>query len=305
MLSTEILNLAINGYLKIKENSNKSYSLIKQNKNIDDLNEVQKAIYNKIFSEADVFDMDSGIKFYVSEQANRNKIILQSISAALAINLGTLRRKLYIKDSKMYLIYLGIYTAFTIIGYFIVSGMHQSVDDYFSQVIIVLFSFGFISLLISGLQTDFLLGLFIMIFFSLGLLIWGSYVVDNLGGLNTCFLLLSIFTMNLTSRLFTRLNKEGQIMQNQLEGFKEFLSSQKNYIEGVEMSLPEKFNMYEKFLPYAIALGVEPSWSTKFKSVYSQLSAEQQAQAQNWYVGSSHLYATNTFVISDFNKNLH
>jgi uncharacterized membrane protein len=303
MLSTEILNLAINGYLKIKENSNKSYSLIKQNKNIDDLNEVQKAIYNKIFSEADVFDMDSGIKIYFSEQANRNKIILQSISAALAINLGTLRRKLYIKDSKMYLIYLGIYTAFTIIGYFIVSGMHQSVDDYFSQVIIVLFSFGFISLLISGLQTDFLLGLFIMIFFSLGLLIWGSYVVDNLGGLNTCFLLLSIFTMNLTSRLFTRLNKEGQIMQNQLEGFKEFLSSQKNYIEGVEMSLPEKFNMYEKFLPYAIALGVEPSWSTKFKSVYSQLSAEQQAQAQSWYVGSSHLYTPNTFVISDFNKN--
>jgi uncharacterized membrane protein len=142
-----------------------------------------------------------------------------------------------------------------------------------------------------------------MFFFSLGLLIWGSYVVDNLGGLNTCFLLLSIFTMNLTSRLFTRLNKEGQIMQNQLEGFKEFLSSQKNYIEGVEMSLPEKFNMYEKFLPYAIALGVEPSWSTKFKSVYSHLTAEQQAQAQNWYVGSSHLYTPNTFVISDFNKN--
>ena len=132
---------------------------------------------------------------------------------------------------------------------------------------------------------------------------WGAYVVDNLGGLNTCLMLLSIFTMNLTSRLFTRLNKKGQIMQNQLEGFKEFLSSQKDYIEGVEMSLPEKFNMYEKFLPYAIALGVEPSWSTKFKSVYSQLTAEQQAQAQSWYVGSSYLYTSNTFVISDFNKN--
>ena len=303
MLSTEILNLAINGYLKIKENSNKSYSLIKQNKNIDDLNEVQKAIYNKIFSETDVFDLDSGFKFYVSEQTTRNKIILQGISAALAINLSTLRSKLYIKDSKMYLIYLGIYIAFTIIGYFIVSGMHQSVDDYFSQVIIVLFSFGFISLIISGLQTNFLPTLFLMIFFSLGLLVWGAYVVDNLGGLNTCLMLLSIFTMNLTSRLFTRLNKKGQIMQNQLEGFKEFLSSQKDYIEGVEMSLPEKFNMYEKFLPYAIALGVEPSWSTKFKSVYSQLTAEQQAQAQSWYVGSSYLYTSNTFVISDFNKN--
>jgi uncharacterized membrane protein len=65
-------------------------------------------------------------------------------------------------------------------------------------------------------------------------------------------------------------------------GFREFLARvDKDRMERV-IKTPE---MFEKFLPYAMALGVESNWAKAFEGIYSQ--------PPQWYSGSSGAYAFN------------
>jgi len=79
----------------------------------------------------------------------------------------------------------------------------------------------------------------------------------------------------------------GRRALDQIEGFKQYLE----IAEKDELNLrnpPEKTPaLFEKFLPYALALSVEQAWSEKFASAFERLNATTgQAYRPAWYYGA-------------------
>lgn len=79
----------------------------------------------------------------------------------------------------------------------------------------------------------------------------------------------------------------GRNLMDEIEGFRMFLS----VTEGDRLNLvspPEKTPLlFEKYLPYALALDVEHSWAQQFSEILSSAGEGQAGYAPGWYSGSS------------------
>lgn len=73
-------------------------------------------------------------------------------------------------------------------------------------------------------------------------------------------------------------SEEGLKLKMLQLGFLRFVNTQKDYLFAVEKDIPLTFNMYETYLPYAIALDVETQWSQKFNEVLKNITAEQKLE---------------------------
>lgn len=82
--------------------------------------------------------------------------------------------------------------------------------------------------------------------------------------------------------------REGRTIMDRIAGFRRYLSvTEENRLE--VLNPPEKTpELFERFLPYAIALGVENRWADKFASVLAAVAADpaRQGTYMSWYVGS-------------------
>jgi uncharacterized membrane protein YgcG len=81
--------------------------------------------------------------------------------------------------------------------------------------------------------------------------------------------------------------REGRAVLDRIEGFRHYLSiAEEDRLE--TMHPPEKTpELFERYLPYAIALEVENDWASRFTSVLAAAAASGQAQSMGWYSGRS------------------
>src|SRR5262249_52174403 len=79
--------------------------------------------------------------------------------------------------------------------------------------------------------------------------------------------------------------QEGRQLMDQIPGFERYLSiTEENRLEVLHP--PEKTpELFERFLPYAIALGVENKWAGKFAAVLAAAAADpsRQGSTMGWY----------------------
>jgi Predicted membrane protein (DUF2207) len=86
--------------------------------------------------------------------------------------------------------------------------------------------------------------------------------------------------------------REGRAVMDRIAGFERYLSvTEENRLEVLHP--PEKTpQLFERFLPYAIALGVENKWANRFAGVLAAAAADPSSQGgaggayMGWYVGS-------------------
>ena len=86
--------------------------------------------------------------------------------------------------------------------------------------------------------------------------------------------------------------REGRTVMDQIAGFERYLSvTEENRLEVLHP--PEKTpELFERFLPYAIALGVENRWAERFAGVLAAAAATPgQNQGMAWYVGSQNAWS--------------
>ena len=80
--------------------------------------------------------------------------------------------------------------------------------------------------------------------------------------------------------------KEGRAVLDRIAGFKQYLSiTERERLD--RMNLPQDTpELFERYLPYAIALGVENRWADRFAGVLAAAAA-QGSRGFGWYAGSS------------------
>ncbi|HEV7659259.1 MAG TPA: DUF2207 domain-containing protein [Allosphingosinicella sp.] len=87
---------------------------------------------------------------------------------------------------------------------------------------------------------------------------------------------------------------EGRALMDKIAGFERYLSiTDENRLEVLHP--PEKTpELFERYLPHAIALGVENRWASKFAAVLAAAAADpsrQDGSTMGWYVGSSNAWS--------------
>jgi len=80
--------------------------------------------------------------------------------------------------------------------------------------------------------------------------------------------------------------KEGRAVLDRIAGFRQYLSiAERERLD--RMTAPKDTpEIFERYLPYAIALGVENDWADRFRSVLAAASVQGQQQGFAWYSGS-------------------
>ena len=126
----------------------------------------------------------------------------------------------------------------------------------------------------------------------------------NANGLFSFGVFLVFFAFVVLHFLFRYLLKAptiaGRKLLDRIEGLKMYMSVAERDSLTKLKNLDEMPKIYERFLPYAIALGVENKWAEKFASAFNLLSEQGRPYYPTWYNGySSH---NGVFDTSSFNS---
>jgi uncharacterized membrane protein len=107
--------------------------------------------------------------------------------------------------------------------------------------------------------------------------------------------------MGISTIIFSGLLKnrtiEGRALLDKVEGFKLYLSVAEGDELRAAVSENKTIELFEKYLPYAIALDVEQQWAARFQEVISRMGPD---YSPNWYSGSN----WNSFRVSSFASGL-
>jgi hypothetical protein len=98
--------------------------------------------------------------------------------------------------------------------------------------------------------------------------------------------------------------REGRALMDRITGFRRYLAiTEEQRFETLHP--PEKTPaLFERYLPYAIALDVENQWAAKFATVLAAAAAAGQTSSMGWYVGSSDPWSDTDGFVSDVGSSL-
>jgi len=133
---------------------------------------------------------------------------------------------------------------------------------------------------------------------------FATYLVFSSGltVLGFFFLAASILNFGVFSYLIKRYSEKGRKILDEVEGFKMYLeTAEKDSYENI--TYPEiSQSIFERFLPYAVALGAEASWMKGFKNALEKAGKDYDQYQPRFYSGNIGNFNTNSF--SKFSSNL-
>ena len=290
-----VLDMAVKGFVKIAESSG-LYTLSRAQADDRALTPEEKAASDKLF--------DGG----------RNSINLQSenhaaISAAMAAlkaRLKTAEQKIYFVTNGRFMIPAIVVSVVMLLGIVSAEGEGKMALAGFMSLWLSIWSIGVFQLLHNAVHlwksaiaggplkagltasatfvTLFSIPFVLGEIFGLGLLAWATSVFV------AAILLMTALLHILFHQLLKAPTSAGRSVLDKIEGFKLFLSA----VEGDRMNRvnpPEQTpEVFEKFLPYALALDVEQAWAEKFSGVLAgagQTSGSNSGgYSPSWYAGA-------------------
>ena len=287
-----LINLAVKGYLTIKETFGEYSARPRSGEKKAQASPDEEKVYGALFNQRQEVFINPA-----------NQSIIKSAVSALKRNLEYGYEKAYFVHNRWYFA-IGLLLT---LGVVVLSGIREALDQgnlplfFFISLWLTIWSIGVAVLVVlvvkswmeviqgSGkigkvIQTIFLT-LFALPF--VGGEILGLYFLAFQA---TSIPLAVLFVVSIAITLiFYGLLKAvtplGRKRLDEIEGFRIFLEATEkdrlNYLHSPERT-PE---LFEKFLPYALALGVEQRWAEQFSNVLSSAAAE--GRSPNWYSSRS------------------
>jgi hypothetical protein len=290
-----ILDMAVRGYLKISEQSGK-YSLTLAGAGERVLSPDEKQIASELFE---------GRTQIILQQENHSVIHAAIIAAKKWLK--TAEQRIYFVTNSRYLIPAFVLSLFVALCYFASLGVPQSIGAGFICFWLTMWTIGVSAMLLNLIAawrdvlrhgSASLIGVGKAMFLTL-------FAIPFLGGevLGLTFLAkvtslsfgIFLVATGILHGVFVHLMKAptfaGRRLMDQVEGFKMFLGS----VEGDRLNRaapPQQTpEVFEKFLPYALALDVEQDWANKFSGILSAAGtapgSSGSAYTPSFYSGSS------------------
>ena len=291
IFTSTIVSLAVKGYLKIEEEGNK-YRLVKSIGGKKSLSNDEQTVLGKLS-----FQNDGSSQILELQQKNHS--ILQSAIKALKNSLKNSFEKNYFLTNRKYF-FIGISLSLLILLISIIGGSGEQV---FILIWISFWSMGVAALLFSVFKTwkgvinkgrgkvTALGGAIFITLFSIPFVIGEIVGFYFLSMVSSPLMILVIAIIVLLNIVFYNLLKAptllGRKIMDKIAGFKMYLGvAEKDRLYSVKepYKTPE---LFESFLPYALALGVENKWAEKFSDILSSIDKESTAYKPAWYSGVS------------------
>jgi len=290
-----ILDMAVRGFLNIKEESG-AYRLTLTGKDNRALSPDEKQIASELFE---------GRNDILLKQENHT--LIKSAMVATQKSLKSAEEKTYFLANSRYLIPAIVITVLIMLSYFATLGIPQRVGGVFISFWLTFWTIGLSTLCLNVFAAwrdvsrhgrASLIGTGKALFYTL-------FAIPFLGGEVMGLTFLAKFTSlsfgiflvatGILHGFFVHLMKAptfaGRRLMDQVEGFKMFLSS----VDGDRLNRaapPQQTpEVFEKFLPYALALDVEQDWANKFSGILSAAGtapgSSGSAYTPSFYSGSS------------------
>lgn len=286
VFAAALVDMAVKGALSIEEN-NGDYTLRKKNSDTAPLFSGERQLAARLFSTLrDAVDMK-----------NENHSLIRGAREALKDTLNRELNKIYFFTNSQYLI-PGVILTVLALGSIILAAPSKA-ESGFGSLWLSIWSVGCYAL---GLQVyrgwQGTGGSWLKAFRALGFtlfslpffagLIAGTFFFAQSVSYSAALVFISI---GLANAVFFHLLKaptlRGRQVMDQIEGFKMYLSvAEKERLEILHP--PEKTpELFEKYLPYALALDVENEWSEQFAEVLARAQVDGQPYSPTWYHGRS------------------
>ncbi len=287
--SAAVLSLAVKGYLTIEDNKGQFTLIKKEGKKKDRLSEGEKSLLRRLF------DLSSEIRL-TQDDSSRVRSAIDTLKRSLSSHF----ERIYFRTNLQYLIpgillsvltigaaaigandpftalFLGVWlTIWTMGTGFLQLMMFYAIKAAIGSRSLVTFAQAFRALLFGLAFTG---GWFL-----------GCFLYSTEVGFQALFIFLSLLVINL---LFYQLMKaptmQGRRIMDEIEGFKMFLETAEKKRLDMLTSTDNLFELFEKYLPWAVALGVENKWADKFTQYLTAVSRSsgQKAYSPTWYIGT-------------------
>ncbi len=284
-----VINMAVKGFLSIREKDD-SYVLVRNRIDQDALTTEEKKIADKLFSAGSEIELKSA----------NHEIISRSLSA-LKDSLTLSYEKIYFLTNTRYFV-PGVLLSVVLIVASVLLGRKTDLGVFLS-VWLTVWSLGVVFLLFVVIgrwkeaiherkdKPSSLGGVIILSLFSLPFLMGEGFGLYALADQTSVWLIVVLLLLVFINYLFYHLLKAptraGANVMSQFEGFKMFLSvTEKDRLNLINP--PEKTPaLFEKYLPYALALDVEQAWAEQFSGILSHAGEEGVTYSPHWYSGSS------------------
>ncbi|MFZ5516835.1 MAG: DUF2207 domain-containing protein [Candidatus Zhuqueibacterota bacterium] len=302
VFSSAIVNLAVKGYLTITDNAG-AYVLRRVRLKDSTLSAGEKSIAGILFAYKDTVEI---------KQSNHQ--VLQKAITALKKSLKQDFEKLHFRKNSGKMVF-GILFTVVIFAAIALTSAQPTVAGMLAVwltgwsagvTMMVYMSFKAWKTAIDSAKTSVFKfgGPLILTLFALPFLAAEILVFFGFAGITSPLSVLIVFIVIFLDILFYRLLKAptilGRKMMDHIEGFKMYLETAEEDRLNM-LDAPHKTpELFEKFLPYALALDVEVAWTEKFADILSRASQGSATYSPAWYSGKS----LSAFSSTGFSANL-
>ena len=303
--TASIIDLAAKGYLTIDRDASLTYRLIRKPNFMEAdkaLSPDERLLAKMLFEDGATASLD-----------RQNYALLHRARKALQLSLRTSMEKIDFVTNSQYM-WPGVLLTLVTVGAVVLVGHNfGAFAALFMTVWLTFWSFGVYALLtavfkawkatISGNPLA-VAGAIVLTLFSIPFLggeCFGVFMLYQSAGLGMFIVIVSAIGANiLFHQLLKARTRAGRALLDRIEGFRMFLSA----VDGDRINVMNPVNrtpaVFERFLPFALALGVEHAWAEKFSQVlaYAGTGSEGARYSPSWYTGDISSFSPADFTSS-------
>jgi uncharacterized membrane protein YgcG len=292
LVSFSLVNLAVKGFIQIKDTSSKilgifknnSFELIKLKNSNDSLPLEEQTLMKKLFSSSNILVIDGSYNSEIKNAVSNHQIDMEFKNRKL-LNEGN--------NSKFLFLPIAFFILFFGISIFLhtedtVTSIFKWIFALFIVIVVSTLVFLFTKLLKFQLSFGSVFRIFLLIIgvffvgylsiyhhdFSINQLVVGYFI-------SFAFISYAYYVF-----LIKRPSEEKLHKQSLIEGFKMYISAAET--QQLQFHNPPEMTSqhFETILPFAMALGVEEIWGDKFKKALANIMQNTEYQ-HTWYVGNT------------------
>lgn len=308
LMTASLISLGVKGYLRIEEINEevffikvKKYKLTKLRDIDDNLAKEESQLMHNLF--------DKYKSFTIGDPSKSDDLSMMFYYFSNTVNRKYMKKNFIANTALPVMIGIALFGVYLLAGF--ISG---SPVQYFIlalglgvlNIIIISITGAILAVIKKFKSSLFVLTYAILIVIQIVIFIFLVQTKSTQDTLYPAFYLVLAFAITVVYALFiSKYTPQGMQLLTKIEGFKMYLgAAEEKDLQLMNQSMPKTFEIYQKFLPYAMVLGVETQWTNKFKIEIDKAMQDPNISSHSWYIGGSGLSGFSSSSISSITSSI-